>query len=568
MDEDQTYSLTFGVYAPNFQGAFIGEIVNQLRQYCQLRGYRFVGYSTGTKGDYNSLLGINELDGVIIVTNSVDNEFAQELVKRKIPAVSIAYDYIPLICSDNAEGTTLIFDYLRGRGHQTLSFVGDLSQYDIRKRYEQYSELMAENNLDLSDDLLINASNADISGGIKAAEEFIARGCNATAVFCASGLTAIGFVNHLKENGIELNDNLEVAGYDAMPLISVLAPNITAVDQNVHLIAYRAVSILCDIINEKIPDERQITITPKLISAQNIADNSENPYLATSVDLPEIYNPGYVSALINNHFIWTEEVNESSLDEIMSLAPMFSKFMKNASFTRLAKDNHGKELSYLMKIYHAAKREKLGSGASENFCNADQFPPDRLKQDIYANSDTVSHFFIRAKDRIWGILSLYGDTKRSSNPASYLYLAGQMDTLARFMGLSIERKLSGNEATRSDAKTKNAATPDEKYPVTWYVTKHDTEWSESALKSIGMVNPMDINIYRHMDITDRVSPQELQELRPLIAACATDAEGFTSECHIKSKSGKYIPFSIEGIAKTDANKNVTEVIFMIGPIDS
>ncbi len=572
MEEDTGYPLTFGVFAPNFQGAFIGEIVNQIRQYCQMRGYRFIGYSTGTKGDYNCLLGINALDGAIIVTDAVSNDFAQELVKRKIATVSIGYDYfpidIPLISSDNAEGATLVFNYLRSREHKTLSFVGDLSQYDIRKRYERYAELMEEHKLELSDDLLINTRNSDISGGIKAAEEFIARGCNSTAVFCASGLNAIGFVNQLRENGIELNDNLEVVGYDAMPLISVLTPNITAVDQNVHLIAYRAVSLISDIKNGNAPAERQITIAPKLISKEDVANNSENPYLATSVDLPEIYNPGYVSSLINNHFIWTNEVNESALDDIMSLAPIFAKFMKNASFTRLAKDNHGKELTYLMKIYHAATREKLGSGASENFCSADDFPPSRLQNDIYASSDTVSHFFIRTMDRIWGVLSLYGDTKRSAKPASYLYLSGQMDTLVRFMGLAIERKLYGKAATSGDNKEKASSAADEKYTITWYIGKHDTEWSKEALKSIGMVNPMDINIYRHMDITDRVHPDEQDKLRPLIAACATDGESFSYDCHIKSKSGKYIPFYLEGIAKIDAEKSVTEVLFMISPSDA
>lgn len=572
MTEKRSENMTIGVFADHFQGAFTGEIANQIRQYCLIRGFKFVGFSTGGLGDYNCQLSIAQLDVAIIIRNGISNTLAQELLKCGIATVSIAYDYfpleIPLVSSDNVKGAEMVFRYLYARGHKMMAFVGDLSQLDIRKRYERFVELMDEYQLDFNEDLLINAKNMNMSGGIQVGDTFISRACNATAVFCASGLTAIGFVKRLEENKIELSDNLEVVGYDAMPLISALCPNITAVDQNVHLIAYRAVSTACMIREGKIFDRKTLAIEPKLIKSEDVAKASESPYLATSVDLPEIHHPSYMSSLINHSFSWSDEIFESKFDGLMSIAPVFEKFMRLASFTRLSLRKDGQEVAQLQKIYTLSGVEKFDNNA-DCFCDAEDFPPSKLASLDLSKYDNCTHFFIRIRGRSRGVISVFGDSLSTKNLSSYLYFAGQMETVMKFMSLHMENKIV-NKLEDGSALSKiqhRADAVQVKHIIEWNIVDQITDWSEGALAILGLNSPIDINIYQHMDIIDRVHEEDIENLRQHIATCATSSEDFTTTSRFKTKKMHYVPMTVEAKSIEDSEGNINKVKFLVSQVD-
>ncbi|MFL0805102.1 MAG: substrate-binding domain-containing protein [Agarilytica sp.] len=561
-------TITIGVFASHLQGEFVGEVANQIRQHCVLRGYNYVGFCTGRDVKYSCTLGLERLDCAIIIRDCVSHEFAKELVERKIATVSVAYDYfpveIPIVSSDNARGTELAFQYLLEQGHETISFAGDLRNFDVRKRYERFCELSESHEMGFGEDLLIPVSNNEIGGGLEAGDAFIERGCNSTAVFCAAGFVAIGFVRRLQKNKIQLSDSLEVVGYEAMPIVPVLAPGISLIDQNVHLIAYKAVSVVCEMLAGD-DVEREQKVEPKLISRLQEVETDNNLILATSVDLPEIFNSGYMSSILNNNFVWSDQIADSGLEKLMNIAPLFEKFMGLATFSKISPSRSGEKELTLLKVFSLEKTEKMSLKSAMARCKLSCFPCEEFSRSYLSVFDNMTHFFIRANGRVSGVISIYGDSSSKVKLASYLNLCGQMSNVVKVMGLNIEKRLAASlvkVTEKEDAKNK-VEIKIERHEVDWNVEKNETTWSDGALALLGLVSPIDINIYKHMDFGDRILADDLDKIRTRISESVSAKEGFTENCRMKAKDGTCVPLVVEGEAKEVTKDEISVLRFYI-----
>ncbi len=561
-------TISIGVFASHLQGEFVGEVANQIRQHCVLRGYNYVGFCTGRDVKYSCTLGLERLDCAIIIRDCVSHEFAKALVERKIATVSVAYDYfpveIPIVSSDNARGTELAFEYLLGQGHKSIAFAGDLRNFDVRKRYERFCELSEIHKIGFDEDLLIPVSNNEIGGGLEAGDAFIERGCNSTAVFCAAGFVAVGFVRRLQKNKIQLSESLEVVGYEAMPIVPVLAPGISLIDQNVHLIAYKAVSVVCEIL-AGIEVEREQKVEPKLVSRLQEIETDNNLILATSVDLPEIFNSGYVSSILNNNFIWSDQIADSGLEKLMNIAPLFEKFMGLATFSKMSTTRGGERELTLLKVFSLEKTTKISPKNAMAKCKLSQFPNKEFSQAYISTFDNMTHFFIRANGRVSGVISIFGDSSSKAKLASYLYLCGQISSVAKTMGLNIEKRLAASFSSVGDQES----TKDRKeigikrHEIDWDVDKNETTWSDGALSLLGFVSPIDINIYKHMDFSDRIVADDLDKIRTCISDSVSAKKGFTENCRMKLKDGTCVSLVVEGEAKEVTKDEISMLRFYI-----
>lgn len=562
------YTSTIGVFAEHFQGPFTGELVNQIRQLCQLRNIRFIGYSTGSLGDFNCDLSLQQLDGAIIIRNSISNELARKLLSNGVSTVSISYDYfpldIPVVDIDNSKSVELVFEHFHQYGHKTVAFVGDLRRYDTRKRYERYLELMDSYGLDFDDDLLINVSKSGFGGGIQAAMEFLQRGCNSKAVIIGSCQMAIGFVNCLREHGVKVEHQIDVVAYGATPLVQAICPVISTVDQNIHLVAYRALSTVMDCISGDNIDKDALVVMPKLILSEEITANENSPYLASSVDIAEIYEPNYVSSLMNNNHLWSQEIYASNLENLMSIAPVFSKYMNEASFARVSKAAKGAQIVKVLKKFSVTGANVLDPRQRQNICEAKQFPPDAIA-DTNAYS-VVSHFFVKSKDSIHAVISLYGSGVSATSCSSYLFMAGQMESLTQLLGLQIENLLLQNYGGVSANKSNTATANVPLHQVLWDIKGRVTEWSKEALSMLGMSSPMDVNIYQNMELTDRIHQDDIDYVRHMLADCAANGDNFCTTFRIKNKSGEFVSVALQAETLSEHGE-VLQVKLNMGLLD-
>lgn len=551
------------LYTPYLQGFYIGELINQIRQLSFIKGYKLVIIRTGGYGCFNESLHIGNIDGAIIIRNAIAPDLAERLLDNDIACVSIGYDYfplkLPLVSSDNAHGTELAFDHLLQLGHTKIAYVGDLSNYEIRKRYECYCELHDRHNLPLQADYLFNLTDTFLSGGISAAKAFKSTRCDATAIIFGSGLTGIGFVQH-RRSSMEADDaNLDYVCFDALSMIPVFTPEITSVDQNPHLVIYRAFNAIDAQMSGKAFDPH-ITVTPKLTRVSDHAD--DNAFIATCIDLPELYNPNYIKSLLCNMHDWPREILQSKLDQLMSIAPLFERFMGVALLSRYFVDTKGTAWVKIIKVFKPGEITVAELSDSDSLCKARVFPPKIYAQQYGAYSTSI-HVPIQRLGKLWGLLTFFGDPGCKTPASSYYGFAGYIESLVKMYEQELELDFLKKRIQSLNESTSPAQTTKENYEATisWDLADNHTLWSDAALAKLGYTSAVEVNIYRHMEITDRIHPDDFENARAAVAGTRSQGTPCLFRAKYRMKNSQYKEVILNGQPRLDSDNRLLGIVF-------
>ncbi|WP_370979865.1 substrate-binding domain-containing protein [Agaribacterium sp. ZY112] len=531
---------TIGVYTPHLQGFFFGELVSQLQQYSLIKGYRFTVIKTDGFANYHSALHTEHIDYVVILRNAVHPDFAKYLLDEGKQVVSIAYDYfplnIPVVSSDNALGVEQAFNYLLQKGHRKMAFVGDLSQYDVRNRYEAFCDQHGINDFELDENHIFSVPNTLVSGGASAAEAFIAKRCDATGVICASSLTSIGFRRQLKHLH-PCPDDIDVAGFEAISLVPIAHPEIAMVDLNLHLFAYSALGVL-ERLNQGSTVEHHHLIEPKLISPCSEFMQADQAFLATSTELAELHNANYMKSVLSNLDEWPKEIVKSELDDLMMLAPMFEKQMQLACLGRFTLNQEGGGFVKVSKVMTSFAVRSVDEGDASMKSKVEAYPP----YNVFGNNeecDTCVHIPIMLKSRLWQVLSVYGCSKLGEGSSSFSAFCNYMEAIASQLAMCscIEHK---NE-------THEKAEPVDDRPVghiTWQLDSNESQWDTNALAMLGLCSALEQSVYQNMDLTDRIHADDDAVLRAAIVAVKDEA--FDLRVRLMHKNKSYVPLQIQG----------------------
>lgn len=555
------------LYTPSLQGLYLGELVNQIRQLSFIKDYRLVVIRTGGVGEFDTPLQLDTFDAAIILRNAISAEFAELLVTRGICCVSIAYDYfplnIPVVTCDNSAGTTLAFDHLSELGHRKIAFVGDLSHYDIRKRYEQYCQLHEHHELPLRDDYLFTVSDNLFANGSRAAARFLQQNCDATGIIFGAGQTGVGFVQHMRRHQAPAAVDLHYVCFDALSLIPVYCPQMASVDQNLHLVAYRAFNAV-DKQLEGADCEMHTMVKPKLICVSVDDADRYDPFIATCVDLPELHNPNYIKSLICNMQDWPNTAVQSHMDQLMSIAPLFEKFMAQAVLSRFHLDSNGTAWIKISKFFSPNQTVHAELSDSQSLCKARHFPAAWIEK-AFARHDTCFHLPIVVQGKTWGFLSLLGEAACATPASSYFAFSAYMEVLIGLYEKELEL-----EALRRQLRNcaKGAGPPAHNRPtsratVEWQLNTNHSVWSDAALACLGYSSAVELNIYRHLDITDRLHHEDLEPVRRAITAAKADKTSCRFNARYRTKNGLYSRLLLYGDPRLDQNQKLVGFEFTI-----
>jgi DNA-binding LacI/PurR family transcriptional regulator len=559
-------TLTVGLYTPYLQGFYIGELVNQIRQLCFVKGYRLVVIRTGGYGKFQSALQLEQIDCAIFIRNSVSAEFADTLFAAK-PCVAIAYDFfplaIPVVASDHEFGIGLAMDYLLNNGHRKIAFVGDLGQYDLRKRYEFYCDAQDQYRLEFNENYVFAVDDTQFSGGRQAAQRFIEKNCDATGIIFGAGLTGIGFLQYLKASHPDLAEKIQGICFDALALIPVLTPELVSIDQNLHLLAYRALNVLESQLAHK-EVSTHVLVEPKLTRVQSDAEARYDGFMATCADFADFHNPHYVKTLLANMREWPGNIADSGLDQLMCMSPLFGRFMDAAFLLRHFVDNNQKSWIKQTKAFLAESISKTDPSDSASLCREEKYPPASMREFLQDKYDFQLHMPIYLYGKVWGFLSIVGHSANTSPVGSFFGFGGYIESVVRQFELNLEIKTLHKKI----ADHTNLVTPeyiaDREARITWNFEDGLTVWSEKALQKLGFQTAMELNIYSNMDLTDRVHKDDLPSIRQYVAQSMGDKKGFQAQLRYKMKNGQFHDAVLEAEPILDADQKMTGLRFYLG----
>ncbi|PFG33826.1 substrate-binding domain-containing protein [Sanguibacter antarcticus] len=247
-----------GVLSPVVGGFYFGKVLSGIGRAIRAGGHQVVAIQTYAadldrekfpeQSDYDSCVGLDAVDGVIVITSAVDRDTLRVLDRSDKPLVVISEQEAglraPIVTPDNRGGIRAAVEHLLDHGHSRIGFVGNPQQLDIRERYEAYRSTLAANGIEPQDEWVVTTADNQEASGSAAATELLARGMPTTATVAATDRNALGFMAVLRAEGIALPTDHAVIGFDHAEGGARSRPRLSSIDPHHDRVGELAAGLL------------------------------------------------------------------------------------------------------------------------------------------------------------------------------------------------------------------------------------------------------------------------------------------------------------------------------------
>lgn len=195
------------------------------------------------------LLAKNALHGVVIVPPLCDNpELIAELQAARARFVTVSAGLqtpgVPNVGVDDAQIGYDATHHLLQIGHRRIGFISGLpNHYAAARRIEGYQAALKDYGI-MFDPALCLAGDFTLDSGRAAAKDLLQMDDRPTAIFAASDQMAAGVLGEAQSIGLNVPNELSVAGVDDSVIAKIVWPQLTTCQQPIKKMGYAAVSIL------------------------------------------------------------------------------------------------------------------------------------------------------------------------------------------------------------------------------------------------------------------------------------------------------------------------------------
>lgn len=206
------------------------------------------------------------VEGVIISAVAVGDRWVEELIDARMPTVLIGshprHLDTPVVTVEYRESSARMVGHLLDSGCRRVGTItGPLDRVDAMLRHDGY--LAAHHRRGLTPDpSLTFESNYNYAGGRRSADRLLDH--DVDAVFAANDQMAMAVLDRAIERGIDIPEQLSIAGFDGIARDLPARMTLSTVEQPLAEVGNRAVSGLVDLINGlDVPGEQ--VLEPRLI---------------------------------------------------------------------------------------------------------------------------------------------------------------------------------------------------------------------------------------------------------------------------------------------------------------
>lgn len=243
-----------GVIVPDLEHPFFSALVKHIEMELYEQGYKTmicntVGISRREQ-EYLDMLERSMVDGIITASHGLEVE---EYRKQAKPIVSIDRDLgaqIPLIGCDHAKGGKLAAELMLKAHRKKVFLVSGISpKVMANDRYVTFMKILEENGVTVLQEVMEwNIFSWDAHYHM--AEEIFRLHPDIDGVF-GGDLAALACLNVAQRRGIRVPEDISIVGFDAMTPSNIVYPRLTAIRQNVELLAEVSVNTLLDMVEQR-----------------------------------------------------------------------------------------------------------------------------------------------------------------------------------------------------------------------------------------------------------------------------------------------------------------------------
>jgi LacI family transcriptional regulator, galactose operon repressor len=229
-------SRVIGMVSSNIENPFFVDIFRSLETECARHGYEVVLKDTGYDAKrlveaVHSLMG-HRIAGLALVVSEVDAQLVEELKEHGLPCVF--YDIgetaenISRVKVRYETGTRRMAEHLYSMGHRRMAFVGHhASLGPLHERQSTFLDVMRGHSGEVEFATVLNSDSPQ--GGRQAVQQILRSDFKPTAILCVNDFMAIGVLRELREQGLQVPQQVSVAGFDNITLSEYVCPALTTV---------------------------------------------------------------------------------------------------------------------------------------------------------------------------------------------------------------------------------------------------------------------------------------------------------------------------------------------------
>ncbi|HEY6072371.1 MAG TPA: LacI family DNA-binding transcriptional regulator [Anaerolineales bacterium] len=265
-----------GVLSPFFTAPSFIQRLRGIAETLSSENYELVIYTVDSndhlQGYLSSLPLTGNLDGLIILSLPVDDNQVRRLVDHGLPTVLVEYPHPKLNCVeiDDVEGGSMAANYLLGKGHRRIAFLGDtdLPEYSIHPvnlRLSGFRRALRGARIKLPEPFVRLAPYSQEQTR-QVAKDLLNLPDPPTAIFAATDFQALGVLKAARQLNIKVPEQLAVIGFDDLDMAEYA--DLTTISQHLDESGRLAVEILLAQIAAPSRTPRHVKLSLTLIERQ------------------------------------------------------------------------------------------------------------------------------------------------------------------------------------------------------------------------------------------------------------------------------------------------------------
>jgi LacI family transcriptional regulator len=237
LTSNRTY--TVGLLISDVSNPFYPEVIHGVEDVALTHGYDVflcnTNYDLSRGMHFVQSLIAKQVDGVMIMSSSMSDDWITELARYQIPTVVLDWHLRSIegvagsITVDFDRGISAAADHLVALGHEQFAHVsGPLGLHTSRLRRDAFLNGLARNGIDPVNVPVVEG-NLRIDGGSRGLDHLLSLSQRPTAIFAANDLTALGIIWAARDRGLRVPEDLSVIGLDNIRLAAEIYPPLTTV---------------------------------------------------------------------------------------------------------------------------------------------------------------------------------------------------------------------------------------------------------------------------------------------------------------------------------------------------
>jgi DNA-binding LacI/PurR family transcriptional regulator len=275
-DLSRQKTKVIGLLVPTTRSPVFADSVFAIQEKCQDSGYSVILGNTQYDGHIEEQLirqfQERRVAGMILTGYTFGLEqVVLDLIRSGLPTVVIWEKlddpFMNYVGFDNFQTAYSMTEYLIQLGHESIGLImGPYSKVGrVRRRLEGFQTAMVKKGLEIDPELIIE-KEPTLQNGQDAMNQLLDHSRKPTGVFAASDVLAIGALKAAKERGLQVPQDISIAGHDDIDFAAYTDPPLTTVRVSGYEIGRLAVEVLLSKIeNNKGPVHRHCLETHLVI---------------------------------------------------------------------------------------------------------------------------------------------------------------------------------------------------------------------------------------------------------------------------------------------------------------